>query len=225
MRLYYYPPAAAGAARKVQTYPIGIGREDWPTPLGLAKITEKVANPTWHPPASVRAEHARNGDPLPAVVPPGPDNPLGKHAMRLSKPGYLLHGTHKPAGVGMTVSHGCIRMFPEDIETLFNIVPIGTQVRIVEQNYKVGWLGNTLFLEMHPPPEDSSKREKFRDVTPLVEKLFAAIAQRPGTRLDWNKVEEIAANPLGIPIPVSIASSDSDTEMAGALPLGHPEPF
>ncbi|MEE4145594.1 MAG: L,D-transpeptidase family protein, partial [Halieaceae bacterium] len=113
MRLYYYPKAKAGQAAEVITHPVGIGREGWHTPQGTTRIIQKTANPTWTVPASVRREHAAEGDPLPAVVPPGPDNPLGEYAMRLSMPSYLIHGTNKPWGVGMRVSHGCIRMYPE----------------------------------------------------------------------------------------------------------------
>jgi len=110
MRMYYFPVPAKGEAPTVVTYPVSIGRMDWSTPLGRAKIVAKVKNPSWYPPESIRKEHAEDGRPLPQVVPPGPDNPLGAFAMRLSIPGYLIHSTNRPAGVGMRVTHGCIRM-------------------------------------------------------------------------------------------------------------------
>ena len=147
MRLYYYPPDKP----VVDVYAIGIGREGWGTPEGIMRITEKKANPTWTPPASVRKEHAEAGDPLPAIVPAGPDNPLGLFAMRLSNPSYLIHGTNKPDGVGMRVSHGCIRMYPEGIESLFHKVGTNTQVNILNQPMKIGWYGDDLFLEFHSP--------------------------------------------------------------------------
>lgn len=147
MRLYYYPPDKP----VVDVYAIGIGREGWGTPEGIMRITEKKANPTWTPPASVRKEHAEAGDPLPAIVPAGPDNPLGLFAMRLSNPSYLIHGTNKPDGVGMRVSHGCIRMYPEGIESLFHKVSTNTQVNILNQPMKIGWYGDDLFLEFHSP--------------------------------------------------------------------------
>src|SRR5690606_40441903 len=120
IRLYYFAaPSGRDAGERevsITVHPIGIGREGWAPPTGEATVTEKVVDPTWYPPASVRQDHAERGDPLPAVVPPGPDNPLGRHAMALSMPGYLIHGTNKPSGVGLRVSAGCIRLYPEDIE-------------------------------------------------------------------------------------------------------------
>lgn len=149
MRLFYYPETAAGERQRVITHPIGIGREGWETPLGQTRITEKKKDPTWTPPASILKEHAEKGDPLPRVVPAGPENPLGAYAMRLGIPGYLLHGTNKPFGVGMRVSHGCIRLFPEDIEHLFSQVSVNTSVNLVYQPYKAVWENNTLYLEAH----------------------------------------------------------------------------
>lgn len=153
MRLYYYlPPGSGGIDRFVITHPVGIGRQDWSTPLGESRVVEKIPEPTWYPPASIRAERAAAGNPLPAIVPPGPDNPLGDYALILDLPGYLIHGTNQPAGVGMRVSHGCIRLYPEDIEALFPIVPRGTPVRIVNQPYKLAWHRGELFTEIQPMP-------------------------------------------------------------------------
>lgn len=156
MRLYYYPENEAA----VYIYAVGIGREDWDTPLGVQHVIEKRANPTWTPPASIRAEHAAQGDPLPAVVEAGPNNPLGLFAMRLSNPSYLLHGTNKPWGVGMRVSHGCVRLYPEGIEELFKMVPKGVQVNIINQPMKVGWFGDSVYLEYHPPLEEYNISEQ-----------------------------------------------------------------
>ena len=149
-RLYYYPEPRAGEAPVVMTYPISIGRQDWETPLGQTRVTAKAVNPTWYPPQSVRDEHAAEGRPLARVVPPGPENPLGSRAMRLSLPGYLIHGTNRPAGVGMRVTHGCVRMFPEDIEFLFELVAVDTKVRIINEPVKIGWQGDELLIEVHP---------------------------------------------------------------------------
>ena len=149
-RLYYFPEPEGDEAAVVMTYPISIGRQDWETPLGLTKVISKVVNPTWYPPQSVRDEHAADGRPLDRIVPPGPDNPLGSRAMRLSLPGYLIHGTNKPSGVGMRVTHGCLRMFPEDIEYLFEFVAIDTPVRIINEPVKIGWQGEQLVMEVHP---------------------------------------------------------------------------
>lgn len=154
MRIYYYPKPVEGAAPKVITYPVGIGRQDWETPRGITYISEKKRDPTWTPPASIRAEHAAKGDILPAVVPAGPDNPLGTRAMRLGLPSYLIHGTNKPYGVGMRVSHGCVRMRQEDVEELFEMVSVKDTVRIINQPLKIGRFANSLFMEFHSPLEE-----------------------------------------------------------------------
>lgn len=139
MRIYCFPEPAPNEPAGVLTYPVSIGRMDWFTPLGVTRLISKEKDPGWRPPESIRQEHEADGDPLPRVVPPGPDNPLGRHALRLGIPGYLIHGTNKVFGVGMRVSHGCIRMLPEDIEELFAAVPTGTPVRIINQPFKLGW--------------------------------------------------------------------------------------
>ena len=159
-RLYYFPQPAAGEPAVVMTYPISIGRMDWATPLGRTSVVAKARNPSWYVPDSIRAEHAAAGDPLPRIVPPGPDNPLGKHAMRLGLPGYLIHGTNRPAGVGMRVTHGCIRMFPEDIGFLFEKLPLKTPVRIINEPVKVGWAGEELFVEVHRTLESAPPAEE-----------------------------------------------------------------
>jgi L,D-transpeptidase ErfK/SrfK len=161
MRLYYYPKANNGETPVVITHPISVGRMDWKTPLGVTKIVSKQVDPDWRPPQSIKDEHAKDGDPLPDVVRAGPDNPLGRYAMRLGIPGYLIHSTNKPYGVGMRVTHGCIRMYPEDIEKVFDDIPVGTPVRIVNQPIKLGWLADSLFIELHPPLEEDE--EQYRD--------------------------------------------------------------
>lgn len=156
-RMYYYP---AGHPGTVWSFAHGVGRQDWQTPLGKTSVAKKVKNPAWHPPESIRREHAANGDPLPAIVPPGPHNPLGAYALHLALPGeYRIHGTDidKIFGIGMQITHGCVRMYPEDIEALYNSVPIGTPVYIVKQPIKVGWLDNTLYVEAHPDLEGEEK--------------------------------------------------------------------
>jgi len=149
-RLYYYPEPQGDEPAVVMTYPISIGRMDWETPIGTTKVISKVVNPSWYPPQSVRDERAAEGRPLGRIVPPGPDNPLGERAMRLALPGYLIHGTNRPAGVGMRVTHGCLRMFPEDIRYLFDRIAVNTRVRIINEPMKIGWHGDALVLEAHP---------------------------------------------------------------------------
>lgn len=204
-RLFYYPKAAPGHTPLVFTFPISIGREGWATPLGATKITAKTKDPVWRVPASIRREHAENGDPLPAVVPPGPDNPLGRYAMRLAIRGdYLIHGTNKPAGVGMRVSHGCIRMNPEDIEWLFPQVPIGTPVHIVNQPLLLGMAGSSLYLEAHPSLEE----DKTRRTDALLKAIGKQTAARPALQVDYDRVADIAREKRGYPL--SIVSGGPD---------------
>jgi len=173
MRLYYYPPKKKGKLQQVITHPIGVGREGWTTPLGKTRIIQKKKDPTWTPPASILAEHLAKGDPLPKVVPAGPENPLGAFAMRLGMPGYLLHGTNRPFGVGMRVSHGCIRLFPEDIEHLFGIVAVNTPVEILYQPYKAALDGDALYLEAHQRQDDIDVRTG-NNMTPMVSAILNA---------------------------------------------------
>jgi L,D-transpeptidase ErfK/SrfK len=152
-RLYYFPKRKKNEQPIVITYPVSIGKMDWHTPLGETKVVSKQKNPSWYPPDSVRKEHAERGEPLPGVVGPGPDNPLGAYAMRLAiTPGaYLIHGTNNPLAVGMAVTHGCMRMYPEDVEALFPLVPVGTKVRIINEPVKTAFVDGQLLLEAHPP--------------------------------------------------------------------------
>ena len=157
LRLYYYPPTKKGAPEEVRTYPVSIGRMDWRTPLGATKVVKKERDPAWRPPRSIREEHARDGDPLPEVIPGGsPENPLGRFALRLGLPTYLIHGVdeRKSYGIGMRVTHGCVRMYPEDIEQLFELVPVNTQVLIVDEPIKIGRRGNSIFLSVHQPLDE-----------------------------------------------------------------------
>ena len=200
LRLYYFPDGEEG---RLITHPISIGRMDWGTPLGLTAIQSKATNPTWYPPQSIRDEHAAENRPLPAVVPPGPDNPLGSHALRLSLPGYLIHGTNKPSGVGMRVTHGCIRMFPEDIEALFDSVPVGTSVRIVNQPVKLGHHESALYVEAHPPlPERIA--EGSSALTELTRAFVAFAEEGQGDNFDWDLAEEAALTSRGIPEFISV---------------------
>jgi L,D-transpeptidase ErfK/SrfK len=162
MRLYYYPKPKTGERPVVITHPVSVGRMDWDTPLGKTRIISKKEDPSWRPPQSIKDEAIAKGeDPPPDIVEPGPDNPLGRYAMRLGIPGYLIHSTNKPYGVGMRVTHGCLRMYPEDIERLFEAIPVNTAVELVNQPIKLGWLAGSLFLELHPPLEEDE--EKYQD--------------------------------------------------------------
>jgi len=215
-RIYYFPVPKKGDTPVVQTYPVSIGKMDWKTPLGITRIVDKRIKPVWIPPESVRKEHEADGDPLPRVVPAGKDNPLGEFAMRLGVPGgsYLIHGTNKPEGIGMDVTHGCIRMFPEDIEVFFKEVPLQTQVLIVDQPFKMGWSGNQLFMEVHKPVLDREEDDN-TNLTNLTRMLVAATAQRTAS-IDWQDAERLFQSTSGIPTSVKQkqlnGSSDTITE-------------
>ena len=203
MRLYYYPVPKKGEPRVVITHPIGIGREDWGTPHGVTKVVAKIKNPVWVPPESIRKEHASEwGEILPKVVPAGPENPMGLFALKLGIPGYYIHGTdqNKENGIGMRVTHGCIRMYPKDIESLFAEVPIGTPVRVISQPYKVGHLNGRLYLEAHPQLQEltTAKGEQFQQVVNL---LIASVGKH-GSEIDWQKIRDAVNQRNGVPITV-----------------------
>ena len=204
MRLYYYPPRIPGQPDLVHTFPVSIGRMDWSTPIGSTRIVEKTENPRWRPPDSIIAEHASNGDKLPEVVPPGPDNPLGRFAFRLGIPGYLIHSTNKPYGVGMRVTHGCIRMYPEDIEFLYPLVPVGAPVRIINQPIKVGWLGDQLYVEIHPPLEEETPGRSLRKR--VLEEVEAESSRRRVV-LDDGALKRALKLRNGIPMPIGRAGT------------------
>lgn len=199
LRLYYF----SDDGTRVVTHPISIGKMDWATPLGRTSVVSKATDPSWTPPESVRQEHAARNDFLPRVVPPGPENPLGRHAMRLGIPGYLIHGTNKPAGLGMRVTHGCIRMFPEDIEELFGTVPVGTQVTLVNQPYKLGWGEDGLYLEAHRPLNEDIESGEWT-ATELTRLFVAATQERQTNNMSWEAAESVMRESAGLPKFVSI---------------------
>ncbi len=200
MRLYYF--SEDGAVPR--TYPIGIGREGRLTPTGQTKIVRKKASPTWYPPASIRAEKPD----LPSVVPPGPDNPLGEHALYFDWPEYLIHGTNKPDGVGRQVSAGCLRMYPEDVAELFEMVPVGTPVTVVDQPVKVAEINGEYYLEVHPSPRQADEIEFEGSLTPAMpENLVAMVLNAVGEedeRIDWNSVRQAGVNRHGVPVRISL---------------------
>jgi L,D-transpeptidase ErfK/SrfK len=203
-RLYYFPPAQPGQLRVVRTYPISTAKMDWKTPLGVTKIVSKEERPNWYPPESVRLEHVAKGDPLPKVVPPGPDNPLGEYKMRLGIPNgaYLIHGTNRPAGVGMQVTHGCIRMFPEDIAEVFTLVPVGTQVNLIDQTTKVGWSRGTLYVERQAPLEGTQDSTHL-DPAELDRAVQVATAGL-GVQVDWETARMAFKQMSGVPVRIGV---------------------
>jgi L,D-transpeptidase ErfK/SrfK len=204
-RLFYFPEVADGEPVQVLTYPIGIGRVGWETPLGDTTVTAKAKDPSWWVPASVRKEHAEMGDPLPSVVPPGPDNPLGHRVLKLDMPGYLIHGTNQPYGVGMRVSHGCVRLYPENIESLYEMVAVGEPVTIINEPYLAGWRNGEFYLESHSPLEDDN-------VTPEehLQKIFDRARNESGAFIEQAEQDEahaVASDARGVPVRVLMADA------------------
>jgi L,D-transpeptidase ErfK/SrfK len=217
MRLFYFPKPAKGAQRVVVTYPIGVGKVGWATPVGTTKVVSKRANPVWTPPASVRKEHAANGDPLPARVPAGPENPLGMFAMNLGWPSYLIHGTNKPPGVGMRASHGCIRLYPEDIAALFEEVAVGTKVTVVNQPLLYGWQGDNLYVQSYPPVVEGKDDSEAPPPVAYDDRVENAIWQQAkphaGT-VDWDLTREVVTEARGIAVPVTRRGLTMETYLA-----------
>lgn len=197
-RLYHFLPDG----RTVTSFPVGIGREGWATPIGRTKVVRKREKPTWYVPKSIRAEHPE----LPAVVPPGPDNPLGSHALYLDWPAYLLHGTNRPHGIGRRASHGCVRLYPEDISRLYKEIPIETPVTVIDQPIKIAWVVDELMLEAHPTQTQADQLAYGEQVTPegtpeVTYRLVAA-AQSEASRLDWKRIRQALRERAGLPISV-----------------------
>lgn len=195
MRLYYFSPTDGS----VTTYPVALGREKWRTPLGKTQVVRKQTSPTWYVPKSLQEEAKKNGNSLPASVPPGPDNPLGPYAIYLGINGYLIHGTTSPNSIGRLVSSGCIRMYNKDVTDLYSKVDKGTPVNIVYYPNKVGWHGNQLLLESHKPIRDENG--SYRD-TPITVAIEEAAAERPNAIIDWDKVHKIVGRHSGAPIVI-----------------------
>jgi L,D-transpeptidase ErfK/SrfK len=232
MRLYYYPEPKNEGRVEVITHPIGIGKVGWATPEGTTKVVSHVKDPAWTPPVSVRKEHAKDGDILPPVVPPGPGNPLGRHMMRLGWPSYLIHGTDKPPAVGMRASAGCVRLYPEDIAQIYEAVPDGTKVTVVNQPVLLGWRDGRLHVQAYEPLEDDE-----RDWTDLP-KTLGQKARKPKTPLwkqvaehreaiDWDAIAAAAAEPRGIVVSVGpvegpdvAATLAAAPRVRNAIPVG-----
>jgi L,D-transpeptidase ErfK/SrfK len=223
LRLYFYTPTLKGDVPRVITHPVSIGRMDWRTPLGTTSVTKKERDPPWRPPPSIRREHALDGDPLPEVIPGGsPDNPLGRFALRLGFPSYLIHGVdeRKAYGIGMRVTHGCVRMYPEDIESLFAVVPVGTPVMIVNEPIKLGRQGDSVLLEVHQPLEEGEDETAPEAPHLSVEEVIAFVRRRlpSGVTFDEDLVAKIAEEGNGIPTEIARAP----LTLAG-VPMARPE--
>jgi L,D-transpeptidase ErfK/SrfK len=203
-RIYYFPPGG----KTVETYPAGVGVRADATPIGVTRVVSKEDGPVWRPPPSIRAERPE----LPAAIYPGPDDPLGDYALRLGWKNYLIHGTNKPDSVGRNVSHGCLHIYPEDIERLFHEVPVGTQVRSVYQPVKAGWIDGRLYVEVHPSKEQADEIDYNQPMTPALPPMLKQIVTKAaGDRtdlVDWNAVQAAGLAATGIPTPITPPSAD-----------------
>ena len=185
------------------TFPIGVGRDGFVTPTGSTKVVRKKANPTWYPGPSARADDPTLG----RAVGPGPDNPLGTHAIYLGWPAYLIHGTNKPYGIGRPVSRGCIRLYPEDIVKLFELVDVGVPVRVINEPIKIGWMRGELFVEVHPTLANATEIEEsgsfVADAIPDIREDLLAVAGEEAARVDWDRVRDAVTRRHGIPVQVT----------------------
>ena len=202
-RLFYFPRGG----QRVLTYPLGLGVIGWQTPLGTTRIVMKEPHPVWYPPDSMR----RVEPDLPKVVPAGPDNPLGNYALHLGWPRVLIHGTDKPDGIGRNVSHGCIHLYPEDIEQLFSLVSVGTPVRAIDEPAAAAWIGNALYVVVHPSAkqvqqidlEQAAGLDPEHGVTALVQEVAGSYEGA----IDWPAVARAASERTGMPIRIADRSA------------------
>jgi L,D-transpeptidase ErfK/SrfK len=201
----------------VSTYPVGIGSEERSTPIGQMYIERKVIRPTWHVPASILKDHRKKGDPLPAKVLPGPQNPLGEYALYLNKSGYLIHGTNKPSSIGLKATNGCIRLYPEDVKKLYENTPVSTSVCIVNQPYLIGQRNGVVYMEVHAHLDGLDALE--------LKKIYAKLRKfekKSARKIDWKKVEETLAEARGIPVPIFEIREVSRIRAAKTIEVKHP---
>jgi L,D-transpeptidase ErfK/SrfK len=218
MRLFQFKGDSKSKPLAVSTYPVGVGTAERPTPTGQMHVERKVTRPTWHVPASIAADHRKKGDTLPAEVPPGPQNPLGEYALYLSKSSYLIHGTNKPASIGLQATNGCMRLYPEDVKRLYKNTPVNTPVCIINQPYLIGQRDGTVYMEAHTPLEDSGAVE--------LEKTYAKlrnIEKKSGRLLDWKKVKEVLAGARGVPVPIFEIRQGSEKGLTKTIEVKHPD--
>jgi L,D-transpeptidase ErfK/SrfK len=204
-RLYYFPTPSRGEAPVVITYPLGIARDNWPTPIGMTRIAAKVRNPSWVVPKDILEEHVKNGNPLPKVVPPGPENPMGLLALRTAMEGIYIHGTSEPWGVGDRVSHGCMHLYPEDVAEIFPRIPVGAPVRIIDQPFQVGERDGVLYMAGYEPLAD------YHNPKSPEQRAVDAVTSYQGKHtllIDWGVVKKIAKDETTVPLPIMPGAPD-----------------
>lgn len=215
MRLFQFK--GNGESLAVLTYPAGIGADDRPSPRGLMRVERKVSRPTWHVPASIARDHLKKGDPLPAAVLPGPQNPLGEYALYLTAPSYLIHGTNKPASIGLRATNGCIRLYPENVKKLYENTPAKTAVNMVNQPYLLGQSDGVVYLEVHASTEELDAAEFDRVYAKL-----KTVEKESGRALDWTRVKKVLAEARGIPVPIFEIRPGNGKMVADPMEVRHP---
>lgn len=215
LRVYFFPPDQNNV---VMTFPVGVGRLGWRTPVGETKIVQKRENPTWIPPASIRAYKASKGINLPYSIGPGPNNPLGKYAMNFGWTNYRMHGTNEPASVGIRSSSGCIRMYPEDIEVLFKATAVGTKVSVIYEPYKVGFVGDRVYIEAHELFPDQYYNVIHSDKYESLEEVLEVVQYPQRANINWGEVKEQIKEMNGVPVDIT----ESHTATTYKEPVRHP---
>ena len=202
MRLYFFPPTTLFNDQRVITMPLSIGKINWSTPTGNFYVKEKIKHPSWTVPNSIILENGLERYGNRRIIPPlDDDNPLGEFAILLNETGYLIHGTNKPFSIGRRVSHGCLRLYPEDISVLFDYVNRKMPVRIINQPYKVGKRNNIIYVETHNWLEEDVNRRGI-NITPIVRDI---VRQLPGLVVPddaWRQLDTIVSEASGLPTPL-----------------------
>jgi L,D-transpeptidase ErfK/SrfK len=213
LRLYYF----TSDKKYVYTYPVGLGRREWRTPIVDSSIVNKKQHPTWFVPDSIRDfVFEQTGKELPEYIGPGPDNPLGDYAIYMAKAGYLIHGTNQPWSVGKLVSSGCIRLQSADIEELFNAVKIGQKVRIIHYPYKLGWNDGKLYMEAHVPVNIDDPISHLNMIS--ADDAIREAVKDKNFKVDWAKVEQAIHHQLGVPVSIGAADSTAASLNNGLAP-------
>lgn len=221
-RLYYFPKPKRGMPAQVVTFPVGISVPGWATPLGQTKIIAKYKNPSWIVPKNIQEEHKLEGQPrFPKYFPPGPDNPMGMLAMETGFSEIFIHGTSRPWGVGMRVSHGCLHLYPENAAYLFPRLPIGTPVRIVDQPFLVGERGGVLYMSASKSLPEYPVKESF--LTRAVAAVVRYQASHPAIDppVQWKRMLKVAQARGVVPTPISAGAAKLSQEIAEIPPTDY----
>jgi L,D-transpeptidase ErfK/SrfK len=224
-RMFYFPPARKGETPKVHTFPLGIAREDWSTPLGQTVIKGKHKDPAWFVPKSIQQEHLeQEGVELPEYFPPGPNNPMGMLAVALGFKSIFIHGTNRPWGVGMRVSHGCLHLYPEDAQTFFDMIPVNTPVRVINEPVVTGRKGRDIYVTFYRPVIEygtppARHTELMTALIPYLQELKNA--GLPLYDFDWDRMRVLTNDSVeGLVVPTPVTRGTPDIrELLSQLPV------